>query len=100
MAEVTAFRQEVKSIIALSNSTHLPLGYGFLLAEGLRLTPEELQTSQSEEELQISDRLLSRSKAALRLAAFSSESQFDVDCVPQFETSGISPLIIAALESR
>ncbi|XP_030249432.1 thyroglobulin-like [Sparus aurata] len=76
LAEVTAFRQEVKSIIALSNSTHLPLGYGFLLAEGLRLTPEELQTSQSEEELQISDRLLSRSKAALRLAAFSTVQMF------------------------
>ncbi|XP_037639451.1 thyroglobulin [Sebastes umbrosus] len=74
--EVTAFRQEVKSVIALSNSSHLPLGYGFLLAEGLRLTPEELQVSQSEEELQISDRLLSRSKAALRLAAFSTVQMF------------------------
>ncbi|XP_049439347.1 thyroglobulin isoform X1 [Epinephelus fuscoguttatus] len=74
--EVTAFRQEVKSLITLSNSTHFPLGYGFLLAEGLRLTPEELQISQSEEELQISDRLLSRSKAALRLAAFSTVQMF------------------------
>ncbi|KAF1388560.1 hypothetical protein PFLUV_G00091540 [Perca fluviatilis] len=72
--EVTAFRQEVKSVIALSNSSHLPLGYGFLLAEGLRLTPEELQVSQSDEALRISDRLLSRSNAALRLAAFSSPS--------------------------
>lgn len=79
LAEVTAFRQDVKSIIALSNSSHLPLGYGFLLAEGLRLTPEELQISQSEEELLVSDRLLSYSKAALRLAAYSSESQLDVN---------------------
>nr|XP_046254520.1 thyroglobulin [Scatophagus argus] len=71
VSEVAAFRQEVKRIIALSNSSHFPLGYGFLLAEGVRLTPEELQTSQSEEELQISSRLLSRSNAALRLAAFS-----------------------------
>ncbi|XP_070823078.1 thyroglobulin [Chaetodon trifascialis] len=76
LAEVTAFRQEVKSIVALSNSSHLPLGYGFLLAESLRLTPQELQVSQSEEELQISDRLLSRSKAALRLAAFSTVQMF------------------------
>ncbi|KAM9352691.1 thyroglobulin [Symphorus nematophorus] len=76
LAEVTAFRQEVKSIIALSNSSHLPLGYGFLLAEGLRLTPEELQISQSEEELHISERLLSRSRAALRLAAFSTVQMF------------------------
>ncbi|XP_042345086.1 thyroglobulin [Plectropomus leopardus] len=74
--KVTAFRQEVKSLIALSKSSHFPLGYGFLLAEGLRLTPEELQISQSEEELQISDRLLSRSKAALRLAAFSTVQMF------------------------
>ncbi|KAM4581065.1 thyroglobulin [Odontesthes bonariensis] len=71
LAEVTAFRQEVSDVIALSNSSHLPLGYGFLLAEGLRLTPEELQISRSEKELQVSERLLSRSNAALRLAAFS-----------------------------
>ncbi|XP_074540315.1 thyroglobulin [Halichoeres trimaculatus] len=76
LAEVTAFRQEVKSIITLSSSSHLPLGYGYLLAEGLRLTPEELQVSQSEEELQITDRLLSRSKAALRLAALSTVQMF------------------------
>ncbi|XP_029959353.1 thyroglobulin [Salarias fasciatus] len=72
LAEVTEFRQEAMSIVALSNSSHIPLGYGFLLAGGLRLTPEELQIDQSEaEQLQVSDRLLSRSRAALRLAAFS-----------------------------
>uniref|UniRef100_A0A3Q3B902 Thyroglobulin n=1 Tax=Kryptolebias marmoratus TaxID=37003 RepID=A0A3Q3B902_KRYMA len=71
LADVVAFTRELKSIIALSNSSHIPLGYGFLLAEGLSLTPEELQISQSEEELQISDRLLRGTKAALRLAAFS-----------------------------
>ncbi|KAK1895743.1 Thyroglobulin [Dissostichus eleginoides] len=69
--DVTVFRQEVQSIINLSNSSHLPLGYGFLLAHGLQLTPEELQTGQSEKELLVSERLLSRSDAALRLAAFS-----------------------------
>ncbi|TNN39573.1 Thyroglobulin [Liparis tanakae] len=41
---------------------------------GLRLTPEELLTGQSEEELRISDGLLGRSKAALRLAAFAGPS--------------------------
>ncbi|XP_030606071.1 thyroglobulin [Archocentrus centrarchus] len=71
LAEVETFRQEVKSIISLSNSSHIPLGYGFLLAEGLYLTPEELQISQSEEELRVSDGLLRRPRAALRLAAFS-----------------------------
>ncbi|XP_068425804.1 thyroglobulin [Clinocottus analis] len=74
--EVTAFRQEVQSVIALSNSSHLPLGYGFLLADGLRLTPEELLIDQSEEELRISEQLLSRSRAALRLAAFSTVQMF------------------------
>uniref|UniRef100_A0A3B4GGZ1 Thyroglobulin n=1 Tax=Pundamilia nyererei TaxID=303518 RepID=A0A3B4GGZ1_9CICH len=72
-AEVETFRQEVKSIVSLSNSSHIPLGYGFLLAEGLRLTREELQISQSEEELQVSETLLRRPRAALRLAAFSSD---------------------------
>ncbi|KAM3873555.1 thyroglobulin [Diretmus argenteus] len=75
-AVVTAFRQEVDRIVSLSNSSHLPLGYGFLLAEGLRLTPEELQISQSAEEHQILNRLLSRSKAALRLAAYSTLRRF------------------------
>lgn len=79
LSEVTAFREEVRSIIALSNSSHLPLGYGFLLAEGLRLTPEEVQISRSEEEVKISDRLLGRSRAALRLAAYSSEYEFDAN---------------------
>ncbi|XP_068180607.1 thyroglobulin [Antennarius striatus] len=70
IADVTAFTQEVKRIITLSNSSHIPLGYGFLLARGLRLTPAELQVSQSEEELEVS-KLLTFSNSALRLAAFS-----------------------------
>ncbi|XP_061675641.1 thyroglobulin isoform X2 [Syngnathoides biaculeatus] len=69
--EVTAFRQEVSDTVALSNSSHFPVGYAFLLAEGLRLAPEELPVAQSEEISHLSDRLLSRSKAALRLAAYS-----------------------------
>lgn len=81
--EVAAFRQEVESIVAVSNSSHLPLGYGFLLARGLRLTPEELLVGQSEEELQIADGLLGRSDGALRLAAFSSESRSDGDVTPR-----------------
>lgn len=64
----------MNNIVSLYNSSRLRLGYGFLLAKGLLLTPEELQISQSEQELQLSDRLLYGSKSALRLAAFSSES--------------------------
>ncbi|XP_032413700.1 thyroglobulin isoform X1 [Xiphophorus hellerii] len=72
LAEVTAFRQEVDSLVFLSNSTHFPVGYGFLLAEGLSLSQseEELRLSQSEE-LKVSERFLSRSRSALRLAASS-----------------------------
>nr|XP_057909617.1 thyroglobulin [Doryrhamphus excisus] len=68
---VSAFRQEVSNIIAVSNSSHLPAGYGFLLAEGLRLTAKELQVGPSEEVLRVADWLISNSKAALRLAAYS-----------------------------
>ncbi|XP_029283500.1 LOW QUALITY PROTEIN: thyroglobulin [Cottoperca gobio] len=67
--KVKVFKQVVKSVTALSDSSPSPLG--LLLTDVLRLTPDDLLLSQSEEELQISDRLLSRSKAALRLAAFS-----------------------------
>ncbi|KAM9782560.1 thyroglobulin [Neosynchiropus ocellatus] len=76
LAEVDAFRQEVKRMVALSGSTHFPLGYGFLLADGVRLTSEELQANQSEEELALTDPLLSRSRAALRLAAASTVQMF------------------------
>ncbi|XP_054638043.1 thyroglobulin isoform X2 [Dunckerocampus dactyliophorus] len=68
---VSAFRQEVTNIIAVSNSSHIPVGYGFLLSEGLRLTAKELQVGQSEEVLRVADWLMSHSKAALRLAAYS-----------------------------
>ncbi|KAM9852016.1 thyroglobulin [Aulostomus maculatus] len=76
LAKVTAFRLDVEKIVNISNSSHIPLGYGFLLANGLHLTPEELQVGQSEEELQLSDRLVSRTKAALRLAAYSTVQMF------------------------
>ncbi|KAM8870432.1 thyroglobulin isoform 4-T4 [Spinachia spinachia] len=84
--EVAAFRQEVESVIAISNSSHLPLGYGFLLARGLRLTPEELLVGQSEE-LQISDWPLGGSNAALGLAAFSTVQRLQ-PYNPQCEADG------------
>ncbi|XP_047191074.1 thyroglobulin isoform X2 [Scophthalmus maximus] len=76
LAEVTAFTEQAKGIVALSGSSHLPLGYGFLLADGLRLTADELQVRRSQEELQISETLLSRSNAALQLAAYSTVQMF------------------------
>ncbi|XP_077384390.1 thyroglobulin isoform X2 [Festucalex cinctus] len=71
LQEVETFRQEVSNVAALSNSSHIPAGYAFLLAEGVRLSPEELQVAQSQEALRVSDWLLGRSKAVLRLAAYS-----------------------------
>ncbi|KAK0130599.1 Thyroglobulin [Merluccius polli] len=42
-------KTETDRIISLSNASHLPLGEGFLLAQGIHLTPEELHVSQSAE---------------------------------------------------
>lgn len=89
LAEVAAFRQEVNSIVALSNSSHLPLGYGFMLAYGVRLSPEELQTGPSEEQRRVSDALLGAASAALRLAAFSSESSLDTSRVRRLTALGL-----------
>ncbi|CAL8248966.1 unnamed protein product [Lota lota] len=71
LSEASAFLAEADRILALSNASRLPLGEGFLLAQGIRLTAEELRVGQSAEQLQVSERLLSRSRAALRLAAYS-----------------------------
>ncbi|XP_019719184.1 thyroglobulin [Hippocampus comes] len=71
LQEVAAFRQEVSKAVLLSNSSHIPAGYAFQVAQSLGFIPEELQVTQSQDALQVSDWLLSRFKAALRLAAFS-----------------------------
>ncbi|KAJ3598348.1 hypothetical protein NHX12_001858 [Muraenolepis orangiensis] len=71
LSEVAAFQMETDRIISISNTSHLPLGEGFLLAQGIHLTFEELRVSQSADQLQVSEQLLSRSRAALRLAAYS-----------------------------
>ncbi|XP_064202382.1 thyroglobulin [Anguilla rostrata] len=68
--QISQFRQDTEAIISLSNSSNVPLGYGFLLAMGLSLTPQELQHSPPVESI-ISDTLLIDSYAALRLAAHS-----------------------------
>uniref|UniRef100_A0A8D3BNI0 Thyroglobulin n=1 Tax=Scophthalmus maximus TaxID=52904 RepID=A0A8D3BNI0_SCOMX len=91
LAEVTAFTEQAKGIVALSGSSHLPLGYGFLLADGLRLTADELQVRRSQEELQISETLLSRSNAALQLAAYSSDVTLtDSGCTHSVTTAQVT----------
>ncbi|XP_072318015.1 thyroglobulin-like, partial [Eucyclogobius newberryi] len=64
-AQVADFNQEVMSLVVLSNSSHFPLGLGYLLAKGFRFTTE---IGQSEPALL---ELLSDNNAALRLAAVS-----------------------------
>ncbi|XP_075901909.1 thyroglobulin [Nelusetta ayraudi] len=76
LAEVTTLQQELRTAVSLQNSSHMQLGYGFLLARGLHLNPEELLVSQSEGEQQASERLLTGSQAALRLAALSALQMF------------------------
>ncbi|XP_045064250.1 thyroglobulin-like [Coregonus clupeaformis] len=73
VAEVDQFQEEAKRLVLLSNSSHVPLGYSYLLAEGLRLTSDELlhAFSSSDQTTLLSDRLLSHSHSALRLAAHS-----------------------------
>lgn len=65
------FLAEAESLISLSNSSHIPLGYSFLLAESVNLSPEELQQAISPG-FQISDVLLSNTNSALHLTAYSS----------------------------
>lgn len=67
------FLAEAERLIALSNSTHIPVGYSFLLAESIKLSPGELQQAVSPG-FQISDVLLSNTNSALYLAAYSSMS--------------------------
>ncbi|XP_055780470.1 thyroglobulin-like [Salvelinus fontinalis] len=73
VAEVDQFQEEAERLVLLSNSSHVPLGYSYLLAEGVRLTSDELlhALSSSHQTTLLSDRLLSHSHSALRLAAHS-----------------------------
>lgn len=65
------FLAEAEKLISLSNSSHIPVGYSFLLAESVKLSHKELQQAVNPG-FQISDVLLSNSNSALHLAAYSS----------------------------
>ncbi|XP_062847631.1 thyroglobulin [Trichomycterus rosablanca] len=64
------FSADVETLISSSNSSHIPAGYGFLLAKSVRLRPEEMQQDLSPG-FQISEAFLSGDDSALRLAAHS-----------------------------
>ncbi|XP_023669382.2 thyroglobulin [Paramormyrops kingsleyae] len=67
--QLSRFLQEAEDVISVSNGSHVPLAYSFLLARGLSLTPEELQNDLPGG--LISERLLSSADSALHLAAHS-----------------------------
>ncbi|XP_063076397.1 thyroglobulin [Engraulis encrasicolus] len=74
--EVTQFLAKAEELISASNATHVPLGYSYLLAAGVRLTPQELllsspSSSDAPTGAQLSEALLSHSSSALHLAAHS-----------------------------
>nr|XP_055066345.1 thyroglobulin isoform X1 [Misgurnus anguillicaudatus] len=69
-SEVSEFLKQAEELISLSNSSHVPVGYGFLLAESVYLSPEELEQMRSSK-FSISQSLLSNTDSALRLAAYS-----------------------------
>ncbi|KAK6491239.1 thyroglobulin [Huso huso] len=69
--QVVQFLQEAEEIITVSNSSHFPLGYSFLLANSLQLTQSELlhRIESFKSGGSFSDILQSSSDYAVRLAA-------------------------------
>ncbi|KPP77156.1 thyroglobulin-like, partial [Scleropages formosus] len=91
--QVDQFLREAEEVISISNSSHFPLGYGFLLAKGLGLTREELQSDVSPGSF-LAERLLSPANSALRLAVHS-------NCpVPPQRCSSTGVVIGLQLENR
>ncbi|XP_043117353.1 thyroglobulin [Puntigrus tetrazona] len=68
--QVSEFLKQAEELISASNSSHVPVGYSFLLAESVYLSPEELEQTRTSKIL-ISQTLLSNTNSALRLAAHS-----------------------------
>ncbi|KAI5618222.1 thyroglobulin precursor, partial [Silurus asotus] len=64
------FLADAERLISISNSSHIPVGYSFLLAKSVNLSYDELQQAASHG-FQISDTLLSNTNSALHLAAYS-----------------------------
>ncbi|XP_051574507.1 thyroglobulin-like [Myxocyprinus asiaticus] len=69
-SQVSQFLKQAEELISASNSSHIPVGYSFLQANSIYLTPEELEQTRSSE-FAITQALLSSTDSALRLAAHS-----------------------------
>jgi len=70
-SQVSEFLKQAEELIFASNNTHVPVGYGFLLAESVYLSPVELELTRSSN-IPITQTLLSNINSPLRLAAHSS----------------------------
>ncbi|KAL1259661.1 hypothetical protein QQF64_010238 [Cirrhinus molitorella] len=68
--QVSEFLKQAEELISASNNSHVPVGYGFLLAESIYLSPEELEQTRTSK-IPITQALLSNTNSALRLAAHS-----------------------------
>uniref|UniRef100_A0A8C2FJ69 Thyroglobulin n=1 Tax=Cyprinus carpio TaxID=7962 RepID=A0A8C2FJ69_CYPCA len=68
--QVSEFLRQAEELISASNDSHVPVGYGFLLAESVYLSPEELEQMRASK-IPITQTLLSNTNSALRLAAHS-----------------------------
>ncbi|KAI4893269.1 hypothetical protein NFI96_019669 [Prochilodus magdalenae] len=68
--QVDKFLEEAERLISLSNSSYIPVGYSFLLAESVNLSSEAMQQVLSSG-FQLSEDFLSNTNSALRLAAHS-----------------------------
>ncbi|XP_066538378.1 thyroglobulin [Hoplias malabaricus] len=68
--QVDNFITETKRLMSFSNSSHIPVGYSFLLAQSVNLSHEAMPQIFSSG-FQISEDFLSNTNSALRLAAHS-----------------------------
>lgn len=78
--QVSEFLRQAEELISASNDSHVPVGYGFLLAESVYLSPEELEQMRASK-IPITQTLLSNTNSALRLAAHSSTVCFCLICL-------------------
>uniref|UniRef100_A0A671QW17 Thyroglobulin n=1 Tax=Sinocyclocheilus anshuiensis TaxID=1608454 RepID=A0A671QW17_9TELE len=72
---VSEFLKQAEELISASNSSHVPVGYGFLLAESVYLSPEELEQTHSSK-IPITQTLLRNPNLALRRLAAHSTLHF------------------------
>ncbi|KAM9308463.1 thyroglobulin [Gastrophryne carolinensis] len=87
------FVEEARNIMAASNASNFPLGYNFLLANGVRLSERELTYSEEHQSgIKLSESLLKADTYGLRLAAYSTLKVFQQSGLSGRETDRLSYL--------